>query len=694
MSEPISPPPVSGEGGQDLPAYVSNGLIGLRVRCQPLQSGMALVSGYVGEDPERGIEAAAPAPYPLAGDIAVNGVWLSDLGHQVVDLEQAYDFSCGELTSRFVFAAQGRRIDCTVLTFASREDPTLVCQELTVRVDGACDLQLRGGVSTAGVLGRALRFRRDTPGEGARHSDGTLLWESAGKLGRLGLAYVTEISGGEAKAIEPKRPALDGSGLITTYGFRAQAGKSYHLRQIASLTPSAMHTRPDEQAGRMVAKAAFDGFDTLRVENRAAWKEIWKGRIQLVGAEPRWQASADAAFFYLNSSVHSSSCASTSIFGLATWHDYHYYYGHVMWDIEAFAVPVLSLVQPQAAASLLDYRFRNLDRARANAKLMGRLGAQFPWESSPSWGEEAAPLPGTAAWHEDHVSLDVSRAFALHADVTGQAEFRRDRAWPVLSGVAEWIVSRVHRTDDGYAIRASMGIAERALPVDNAAFTNMAAVVVLNDTIRCAERTGRQIDPEWRAIAAGMTLPRRGEVVLSHDGYRKTEEKGATPDPLMGLWPFGFPLPEAQEQATLAFYLDQADRYLGSPMLSALYGAWAARTGDRALALKMLEEGYAKFESGRFGQILEYRPDKFPDQPRAGPFFANMGGFLSGLLLGFPRLEPGDEAPETWPCAPVVLPTGWEAIEVDRLWVRGKPMKLVARHGQVAELQDVSSSTG
>jgi hypothetical protein len=120
-------------------------------------------------------------------------------------------------------------------------------------------------------------------------------------------------------------------------------------------------------------------------------------------------------------------------------------------------------------------------------------------------------------------------------------------------------------------------------------------------------------------------------------------------------------------------------------MLSALYGAWAP-AGDRALALKLLDEGYAKFESGRFGQILEYRPDRFPEQPRAGPFFANMGGFLSSLLLGFPRLEPGEGEPETWAKAPVILPAGWEAIEIDRLWVRGRPMRLVARHGQPARL--------
>lgn len=144
-----------------------------------------------------------------------------------------------------------------------------------------------------------------------------------------------------------------------------------------------------------------------------------------------------------------------------------------------------------------------------------------------------------------------------------------------------------------------------------------------------------------------MVVSRRGEVVVSHDGYRKSEEKAATPDPLMAVWPSCFGLSPEQERPTLSFYLNLADDYIGSPMLSALYGAWAARLGDRALSLRLLDEGYALFQHGRLAQILEYRPDRFPEQPRAGPFFANMGGFLSSLILGFPRLEPSSQAPQT-----------------------------------------------
>jgi protein-glucosylgalactosylhydroxylysine glucosidase len=118
-----------------------------------------------------------------------------------------------------------------------------------------------------------------------------------------------------------------------------------------------------------------------------------------------------------------------------------------------------------------------------------------------------------------------------------------------------------------------MGIAERQQTVTNAAFTNMASVVVLRDAIAAAGRLRREVNPAWAKIADGMVIPRRGKAIVSHDDYRRNEEKGATPDPWMGLWPFGFPMSESEQQATPEFYLEQSDNYIGSPMLSALYGA-------------------------------------------------------------------------------------------------------------------------
>ena len=554
----------------------------------------------------------------------------------------------------------------------------MVCQEIAIEIDAVSDLKVRASINLSGIEGRALRYKRDTPGEAKPTNDGSLLWESAGAISTAGLAYATECVGADEK---PQRPPLDGEGLTSEYAFRARRGRRYKIRQLVSLVPSALHDQPDFQASRLIAMAADIGYDEIRKQNRACWNELWKGRIRLVGAEKRWQAMADAAFFYLLSSTHASSPASTSMFGLATWHDYHYYFGHVMWDIETFCVPPLMFLQPEAAQGILDYRTRSLEAARNNARLMGRRGLQFPWESAPSSGAEAAPMPGSAAWREDHVSLDVARAFAQFADVTGDEAFLRDKAWPVLSGVAEWIKSRVTKRRGKYEIRASMGIAERKSPSDNAVFTNILARTILFDAISVAKRLDRPFDPAWLEIATEMVIPKRGDVVISHDAFRLDEEKAATPDPLMGIFPLRYGFDDETEQATLAFYLKIAKRYIGSPMLSSLYGVWAARSGNRRLSLELLDRGYGDFCTGRFMQTLEYRHDMFPEQPQAGPFFANLGGFLLGLILGFPKIHPGPDDPEEWCKGTVILPTGWRSIEIDRIWIRGRPWRLRAVQG-------------
>jgi hypothetical protein len=668
---------VKGGGRFELPAYLSNGVIGLRVLDVPLMGGLAMISGYSGEHLDKHIEAALRAPYPLAGTIGINGVTSGDAAHCIRVVDQKYDFGCGELTTRLAFNADGVTARVEVLTFCSRQRPTVVCQQLTVTVDKVCALNLGAGLSSAEVEGRLLKLHRDLPGK-EKPVDTAIRWQSPGGISTCGLATVTTLDG--VKDCQRSLSQQAGQ-VMTCYSFCAEPGQRYRLRQLTSVVPSALHLQPEMQATRVAALAAEIGFDKIQAENRAEWSELWKGRIKLVGADRRWQALADAAFYYLGSSAHASAPASTSIFGLATWKNYHYYYGHVMWDIETFVVPVIAMTQPHAARSMLEYRFNNIAGARSNARLFGRRGLQFPWESGRSSGQEAAPLPGSASWHEDHVSLGVALAFAFYADVTGDRQFLLERAWPVLSGVAEWVESRAARTERGFEILRSMGIAEREQPSDNTAFTNMSAKLVLRKALQIGDRLGMPARTQWGDFADGIVLPERDGAIISHDRYREDEEKGATPDPLMGVFPLNYPLTKRQERATLDLYLAKADDYVGSPMLSAFYGVWAARTGDRKLAAKLLNDGYGTFAEERFMQTLEYRRDRFPEQPIAGPFFANIAAFLMSLLLGFPGLSVGEGEVKAWGRRRVVLPDRWEAIEVERLWMQGRQARLSATQG-------------
>jgi len=51
--------------------------------------------------------------------------------------EQSYDFSTGELSSKFIFAAPRNAVHCEVLTFASRDDPTLFAGSFRSRRNGS-----------------------------------------------------------------------------------------------------------------------------------------------------------------------------------------------------------------------------------------------------------------------------------------------------------------------------------------------------------------------------------------------------------------------------------------------------------------------------------------------------------------------------------------------------------------------------
>lgn len=681
---PISPPPATGLRGRDLPAYVSNGLIGLRVRENPLRAGMALVSGFSGEHHERHVEGAAAAPYPLAGDLCVDGVWMGDQIEAVEPVRQAYDFATGELTSRVVFRGAAVAVTLEIVTFCSRTHPTLACQEVRLSADAACEVIWRGKIEPGEVRGELLRRRLDTPGEPEPACDGVVLWGSLGRLSSCGLALLTEGPDGAERTQEPWD---DHGPLGTSYRLRLARGRPAVFRQTVSLLPSVLHAQPDVQALRLAAQAKALGFDEIRRRNRDAWAELWRSRVRLVGADEKWQALADATFFYLNTSVHAASPASTSIFGLATWTDYHYYFGHVMWDIDAFAVPPIGLLQPSAAEALLDFRFRHIDAARDNAKLQGLRGLRFPWEAAPSSGQEATPGAATTAAREDHVSLHVALAFLFHARATGDEGYLREKAWPVLAGVSDWIVSRVAPgAGRAFVWRDVGGPAERVEASDNDVLTNLLARTVLERAVELADELGEPASVRWAEVARAIAVPMRADGALAaHDGHRLDEEQGAAPTPLMALFPYWIEVGEEVAEKTLRLYLERWREVVGAPMLPALYPVWAAWLGDRRLALKLMDEGYGQYQSPRFAQALEYRVDLMGGVA-AGPFCANMGGFLMTLLLGLPALRVGAGDPASWPAREVVLPEGWEAIECDRLWVHGRAMKLRARHGERAVL--------
>jgi hypothetical protein len=249
--------------------------------------------------------------------------------------------------------------------------------------------------------------------------------------------------------------------------------------------------------------------------------------------------------------------------------------------------------------------------------------------------------------------------------------------------VAELIASRVVRTKRGFEIRGTVGPREFYTAVDNNAYTNMSAAMSLEGALDCAARIGEAAPTLWREIADGLVLPRdrRRGAIINHDGATLREPQGGVPEGAAGLFPVGYRSAAATELATYRYAaVEQAPLYVGAPMLSALLPVYAARAGEPALARDLLERGYGDFINEPYLEPDEY-PRSREDRPRASPMFANLSGYLTGLVYGFTGLQLGPGAPGSWSVHPVRLPDGWREIRIDRIWAHGTAHSLVARAG-------------
>jgi trehalose/maltose hydrolase-like predicted phosphorylase len=647
----------------------------------PWTRGVTTVNGFEGMDPTNDVESLAQAPYVLGGAIAIGRVTLATSPERARLRETRYDFSCGELHTHFDFDADDARAQIQIITLCSRTHPSLVLQEVTVRVDRDCDVRMTATIDANEVPGSWADREVNPSGVLAQPLDGMLRWLSYGDRSACGVAYWTEFAGAEGVSRDFGRSRI--GPLSTTYSFRARPGTPYRARRIVSILPQSLHDEPHIQAVRLLQAGRKLGFDKLREDNRAAWERLWRGRVVLAGAPTRWQGLADAAFFYLHSSTHSSAPSSSAVFGLAYWPDYHYYRGHVMWDMETFALPTLMLTNPGAARSILNYRSTRIQGARGNAASSGFPGLQYPWESSMRYGQEAAPVDAASPAFEHHVSMDIAIAFARYVHATDDREFAIIEAWPVIAGVAEWLCSRLSHTARGYEICRVIGVAESDTTVDNNAFVNMAAIVTLREAAALGRALGRGRPDEWDRVASEIVLPMDPEqgIILNHDRYDPDEEGGATPEAPAGLFPLGFDTDPETERRTLAYYLRLADKYAGAPMLSSMLGVYAARLGDRDRALELFERGYGDFIVEPFRITTEFSPKAYPDRPVAGPFTANLGGFLTACMYGLTGMRPTAGRPESWCQRPVVMPRGWDGIHVERIWAHQRPARLTAEHG-------------
>ncbi|MCA1793828.1 MAG: glycoside hydrolase family 65 protein, partial [Desulfobacteraceae bacterium] len=186
------------------------------------------------------------------------------------------------------------------------------------------------------------------------------------------------------------------------------------------------------------------------------------------------------------------------------WHG-EAYRGHIFWD-ELYIYPFITLQHPEITRSLLLYRYRRLDTARAAARAAGYKGAMFPWQSSSSGREETQTVhlnPKSGRWIPDnsHLQKHVNAAIAFNIwkyyESTRDMQFMSEYGAEVLLEIARfWESIATYNKDlDRYEIRRVMGPDEYhdAYPdadkpgLDNNAYTNIMATWVLTQALHVFE---------------------------------------------------------------------------------------------------------------------------------------------------------------------------------------------------------------
>jgi alpha,alpha-trehalose phosphorylase len=265
-----------------------------------------------------------------------------------------------------------------------------------------------------------------------------------------------------------------------------------------------------DQVAGAIAGARFEGWDGLLAAQRAYLDRFWDGAdVELDGDAEVQQAVRFAMFHLLQAGARAEKgpIAAKGLTGPG-------YDGHVFWDTERYVLPVLTYIEPRAAADALRWRHATLDLARERAATLGWAGAAFPWRTIR--GQECSGYwpAGTAAVH---LAADVADGVVRYVNATGDDTFDRDVGVELLIETARLWASFGHRDRHGdFHLDGVTGPDEYTAVADDNVYTNLMARRNLTAAADAAARHPERFrslggsDAEiagWRAAAAAMHIP-------------------------------------------------------------------------------------------------------------------------------------------------------------------------------------------
>ncbi len=277
------------------------------------------------------------------------------------------------------------------------------------------------------------------------------------------------------------------------------------------------------------------GYNKAEKMQKYYMKNLWENADITIDGDEELQQGMRFNLFHIMQSAARDGKTGMGAKGLSG----EGYEGHYFWDTEMYVIPVFIYTNPELAKSLLDYRYNTLNEARNRAKILGHYkGALYPWRTIN--GKEAStyyPL-GTAQYH---INADISYAFKLYVDVTGDYDYLIDKAAEILCETARvWadVGCFAESRDNKYCICAVTGPDEYNAIVDNNFYTNLMSRENIKDALWALNKI-KEIDESkyeflinklkieeseleyWKRIVDNMYFPydEKREIYPLDDGF-------------------------------------------------------------------------------------------------------------------------------------------------------------------------------
>jgi trehalose/maltose hydrolase-like predicted phosphorylase len=683
---------------------ISNGFLGVRGGrvvsrgerlMEPLRTYIAGLFDV--PSPDQPIPVLISAPGWLQFRIIPNGDPLVHHPTDVAGHRTMLDMRRGTLltTGRLLDYDDKIAVRARTLRLVSLRDRAIGLHVIELQVEqGEIDVTLETSFEGLGLGLKSERLEKDL---------GVWRTKYSGKRLAIAAASSLQIDGSELAATMP-------GPFVWSWHLQAHPGQIVRFSRLVSMVRSDTPDVDPAQVVRGKLEATRQlGWRKVVQEHEAVWSERWQCSDFEVAGDPAAEQALRFAVYHLNSAANpADERVSIGARGL-TGEDYH---GHVFWDTEIYLLPFYTLTWPEAARSLLMYRFRTIDGARAKAAAMGWRGAMYAWESADT-GAEVTPdhvvapdgriVDVLCGKQEQHITADVAYAVWQYWLATEDVEFLLDAGAEILLETGRFWASRAQPEADGYChIRGIIGPDEYHEHIDDNAFTNGMARWNIRRAISVADLL-RERWPErwaslsfslgltdaelaeWRRVADTMATgwdPQTGlfeqfagffklqeidlkayagrsvpiDVVLGHERTQASQVvKQADVVALIGLLPEEFPGDSAA--ANFRYYEPRCGH--GSSLSGAMHGLVAARLGYSALALQYFQKAVAIDLSDTHTAIA------------GGLHMAALGGTWMTAVLGFAGLSLQSESIALGP----KLPASWRSMAFAIQW-RGRHLKV------------------